>query len=83
MKLISWAESEESEGQIASFDHGSTYLWTHEIERFLDEKESNSMRSVMKRSRHPLNKRSPGSIKWFPSFHFVGAVPEVPLHACS
>ena len=35
-----WADSEESEGQIVSFDHGSPYFWTHDIERFLNREDA-------------------------------------------
>ncbi len=35
-----WESNEESEGQIFSTDGGSTYYWTHEVETYLDENES-------------------------------------------
>lgn len=34
-----WESFEESEENIISFDNGSTYFWTHEIENFIDEME--------------------------------------------
>ena len=35
-----WESFEEGEGTIISFDGGSTYYWTHEVETYLDENES-------------------------------------------
>jgi hypothetical protein len=35
-----WESSEESDGQIVSFDGGVTYYWTQEVESYLDENES-------------------------------------------
>jgi hypothetical protein len=35
-----WESFEESEGTIISFDGGSSYYWTHEVEAYLDENES-------------------------------------------
>ncbi|MBS1984880.1 MAG: hypothetical protein JST16_11985 [Bdellovibrionales bacterium] len=34
-----WEDAEVSDGNIVSFDNGSTYYWTHEIESWLDEEE--------------------------------------------
>ena len=34
--LSEYESQEESEGTIISFDNGSTYYWTHEVEDFLD-----------------------------------------------
>lgn len=39
MAKSEWESFEESEGNIISFDNGSTYFWTHEIENFLDAEE--------------------------------------------
>jgi hypothetical protein len=36
-----WEIFEESEGNIFSFDGGCTYFWTHDVETYLDENESN------------------------------------------
>jgi hypothetical protein len=38
--LSDWESNEESEGQIFSLDGGCTYYWTHDIESYLDENES-------------------------------------------
>jgi hypothetical protein len=37
-----WESAEADNGQIVSFDNGSTYYWTHEVEAYLDEEESNT-----------------------------------------
>jgi hypothetical protein len=38
--LSEWQCNEEDSGQIFSADGGSTYYWTHDVERYLDENES-------------------------------------------
>jgi hypothetical protein len=35
-----WADSEEKDGQLATFDNGCTYFWVSDIETFLDEAEA-------------------------------------------
>ena len=40
LSLSEWSDQEESEGLIVSFDHGATYFYTSDIERYLDEEES-------------------------------------------
>lgn len=34
-----WEDSEASEGSILTFDNGSTYYWTHDVEQLLDDSE--------------------------------------------
>lgn len=36
MAQSEWLDSEVSEGIIVTFDSGSTYYWTHEVEAYLD-----------------------------------------------
>jgi hypothetical protein len=38
--LSEWECNEEDDGQIFSVDGGSTYYWTYEVEKYLDENES-------------------------------------------
>jgi hypothetical protein len=40
LALSEYVGQEESEGLIVSFDHGATYFYTSDIERYLDEEES-------------------------------------------
>lgn len=30
-----WANSEEQDGQLVTFDNGTTYYWTHDVESFV------------------------------------------------
>ena len=40
-----WLENEEGEGHIVSFDHGGSYHYTHDIERYLAGQEAVSEES--------------------------------------
>jgi len=35
-----WIDNEVSDDRLMSFDSGSTYVWTQDVERFLDESEA-------------------------------------------
>ena len=37
MALDEWIDAEVSDGNLITFDDGSNYLWTSEIERFIEE----------------------------------------------
>lgn len=36
-----WIDAEVSEGNLMTFDNGTSYYWTHEVESYLDESETN------------------------------------------
>ena len=37
-----WIDSELNEGNLMTFDNGSNYYWSHEIEKYLDESDAKS-----------------------------------------